>query len=426
MRKIILYGLLLISISACKKNNNEPDKRPDQRLSETMTAYQTQLAGAKNGWLAYLFPKGGGGYTFKFKFNDKNRVVTYADLNGETATKSKESSYRLRAEQLPSLYFDTYTYINIIADPDPAISGGSDGGDGRKSDFEFSFISSSPDTIRLKGNLNGSDLMLIRAKDDQGDDYISKAFTNNALIGTVNNFSNYYNKLSIAGKQYNLTINTDAHTISFYYTASGAFKRYTTEYATAATGIVLRNPFVDGSLIISEFHDFSVNPTARTMSMVAGNTAATTTNEVSALAIDTDAPRRMLASLYVFTSDLGFTMNGVTNAQKVTNIPKYLAMQLNFNYAQGYDALLFYYINSSNKQASYGPAFLNTMTSDGKFIFSDFAGNFGTSPGTAGANIITAVRTQLLEKDGYYIFQTGLNSYDMVSVANSKNWIRFY
>ncbi len=423
MKKILLYSLLLLSLSACRKINNEPDKRPDERLTEALNAYQNQLTGASNGWIAYLFPKGGGGYTFKFKFDNKNRVVTYADLTSATANTSKESSYRLRAEQVPALYFDTYTYINIIADPDPNISGGSESGDGKLSDFEFSFISSSPDTIRLKGNLNGSDLTLIRAKATEGDDYISKAFATNLEVAKVKNFSNYYNKLTIAGKQYNITINTDQHTISFYYGTTAAFKRFTTEYATAATGIVLRTPFVDGTVVIGEFHDFVVNSTAKTITMVAGTTPASTTNETTPLVVDTDAPTRMYAAHYDFTSDLGFTMNGVVNANNLTVIPGFVGLQYIPVYAQGYDATLFYYNNGA---ASYGPAFLSSRDATGKFLFYGYAGNFGTSPGTAGAAAITAFRTQLLNAGGYYAFQTGLNSYDLVSIADSKNWIRFY
>ncbi|WEK19018.1 MAG: DUF4302 domain-containing protein [Candidatus Pedobacter colombiensis] len=426
MKKIILYGLLLMSLGACKKINNEPDKRPDVRLTEALTAYQDQLVGSPNGWIGYLYPKGGGGYTFKFKFDKNNRVVTYSDLKSAYSTTSKESSYRLRAAQVPSLYFDTYTYLNIIADPDPSISGGSATGNGKESDFEFSFISVSPDTIKLRGNFNKSDLVLVRAQADQGDDYIAKAFNTNLLIGKLNTFSYYYNQLTIGGKKYNMTINTSMHTISFYYLNNGVFTRFTTEYATAATGIVLRKPFIDGDIVVAEFHDFIVNDAAKTMTMVAGKTSASTTNEPVPLVIDTDAPRRMVSAGYAFTSDFGFTMNGVENAQKVTNIPGYLGIEYNFNYAQGYDALTFYYRNTQGKVASYAPAFLNQMTADGKLLLYGYAGAFGTSPGTAGATIITAVRTQLLDNQGYYVYETGLNSFDLVSVKDSKNWIRFY
>jgi hypothetical protein len=425
MKKILLYGLLLVCFSACKKSKNEPDQRPDDRLRETLAAYEQQLTGASNGWIGYLYPKGGGGYTFKFKFNDKNRVISFSDLTKEYSTTPRESSYRLRGTQLPALYFDTYTYLNIIADPDPEISGGA-AGVGKESDFEFSFVSSSPDTIRLVGNFNKSDLVLVRAKADQGDDYIEKAFNTNFLISKLNNFTYYHNLLTIGGKKYNITINTSIHTVSFYYAVNGQFKRFTTEYATSATGIELRDPFIDGNVIISEFHDFVVNDGAKTMTMVAGKTSVSTTNEAVPLIIDLDAPRRMVSAGYVFSSDFGFTMNGVENAQNVTNIPGYLGIEYSFNYAQGYDALFFYYRNATGNVAYMAPAILNRITTDGKLIFYGYAGAFGTSPGTAGAAIINNVVAQMLEVQGYYVFETGLNSYDLVSVKDGKNWIRFY
>jgi len=422
MRKILIFGLLIVALAACKKSDR-PDQLPDDKLTQVLTAYQTQLVGANNGWIGYLFPQGGGGYTFKFKFNDKNRVVTYSDLDAASSTTAKESSYRLKGTQLPSLYFDTYTYLHKLADPDPTVLGGTSGS-GYLSDFEFSFISSSADTIKLKGNLNKSDLILIRAKADQGDDYIGKAFTNNVYISKIANFPYYYNKLVIGGKEYNITINTDQHTVSFYYNRNG-FQRFSTEYAVASTGIALRKPFVDGNIIISEFHDFVVNTTNSTLSMVAGNITGSTTNEAAPLAIDLDAPTRMYVAQYDFTSDFGFTINGVKNAQNVTGIPNFLGIQYIPVYAQGYDALMFYYL-SAGKQKNYGPAFNTNLTTDGRFIFYGYNGNFGTSPGTAGANIITSVRTQWLNASGYYVFQTGTNSYDLVSVADSKRWIRFY
>ncbi len=423
MKKIIIYGLLLIGLVACKKSKNEPDQRPDDRLTAALSGYQTQLTGAKNGWIAYLFPKGGGSYTFKFKFDDKNRVNTYSDIDATKAATPKESSYRLRATQLPSLYFDTYTYLHLLADPDETVAGGIRGS-GKSSDFEFSFLSSSADTIRLKGNLNGSDLIMVRAKDTEGDDYVVRAFNNNLNIAKIANFQYYYNKLTVGGKDYNMTINADNHTISFYYN-QGGFKRFTTEYGVTATGIQLRLPFIDGSTNISELHDFNINLTAGTADLYSGNTKLALLNVDQPLVIETAAPTRMYTAKYKFSSDLGFTMSGVRNAQNVKGIPNYQRMEFNVNYGfSGLDALIFYY-GTASPASTYGPAYSTQLTSDGKFIFYNYVGNFGTSPGTAGAAIVTAVRTQLLNTGGYYAFQTDLNSYDLVSVTNSKNWIRF-
>lgn len=423
MKKIILYGLIIVGLSACKKSKIDPDNFPDARLGKALGEYQTQLAGAKNGWIGYLYPKGGGGYTFKFKFDDKNRVVTYATINDETATTPMESSYRLKATQLPSLYFDTYTYLHTLADPDPEISGGGSGV-GKESDFEFSFLTASADTIKLEGNLNESSLILVRAKDTEGDDYISRAYSNITTISKVNNFQYYYKKLTLGGKDYNVTINTLASTISFYYNDNG-FKRFTTEYAAGATGIQLRTPFVTGTASISELHDFNINVAAGTVEAFSGTTKLLITNVATPLTFDKDAPTKFYTNKYTYTSDFGFTINGVENAHGVNALPGYVGMQFTANfYSDPFDVLWFYYNGGATR---YGPIFNTRLTADGKAVFVKSPyGNQGTNPGTAGVASVNKVYNQLAEVGGYYAFETGVNSYDLVSVTDSKNWIRFY
>lgn len=424
MKKIILlYGLLILGLAACKKEDR-PEKTTDERLSEALTEYQTQLAGAENGWIAYLYPEGGGGYTFKFKFDDKNRVTMYSDMDEEKATTSQESSYRLRATQLPSLYFDTYNYLHLLSDPDPNVAGGSEGF-GFKSDFEFSFLTSSPDTIRLKGNLNKSDLILIRAKADEGDDYIEKAYANNVTIGNVAKFQYYYNKINSGGKDYNITINTNQHTVSFYYD-DGGFKRYTTEYAVAATGIVLRNPFINGNTNISEFHDFTVNIAAGTAELYSGTTKLSLVNEATPLTFDKGAPTKMYTTDYDFTSDNGFTMSGVSDAQGVNTLPGFVGMQFVANaYSNPLDAMFFYFNGGADR---IGPVFNTKLDESGKMIFlrSPYGLQGTRSPGNAGILVVNNFFNQFTEPGGYYAFETGVNCYDLVSVTDSRNWIRLY
>lgn len=423
MKKIILYGLIIFGLAACKKSKNEPDERPDDRLISALDGYQKQLAGAKNGWIAYLFPKGGGGYTFKFNFDNKNRVTTYASLDEETSKTPLESSYRLKATQLPSLYFDTYTYLHVLSDPNPDVSGGSPGA-GKLSDFEFSFLSSSADTIKLKGNLNSSDLLLIRAKDTEGDDYIAKSYANNVNIAKVNNFAYYYNKINYGGKDYNITINTSSSTVNIRYD-NGGFKSFTTAYAAGPTGIVLRTPFVDGSNVIPEFHDFVVDVPAGKADMVVGTTKIALTNVATPLVIDKDAATKMYTTKYSYTSDLGFTLSGVENAHNVTAIPGYVGMQYVANfYSDPFDVLWFYYNGGGLR---YGPIFNTRLDTDGKLVIvrSPY-GNQGTNPGATNAAIVNRVYNQLADPGGYYAIEIGENNYDLVSVTNSKNWIRFY
>ena len=124
MKNIPLYFLFVSTLffSCTKEPEQVFDKSPDERLNETLAGYQKQLSGAQYGWKAVVFPAAGGAYAFYFKFNDSNRVQMVSDFDSNSARILKESSFRLKALQQPSLIFDTYSYLHVLADPDPGIS----------------------------------------------------------------------------------------------------------------------------------------------------------------------------------------------------------------------------------------------------------------------------------------------------------------
>ncbi|WP_342329638.1 DUF4302 domain-containing protein [Pedobacter sp. FW305-3-2-15-E-R2A2] len=176
MKNLLLYFLLLTTVFvSCRKDDTKPIMgNVDERLNETLTAYQTQLAGAAYGWKAVVFPSKGYGFGHFFKFDDKNRVTMYSDFNLEGQTKSLESSYRLKALQQPTLLFDTYSYLHILQDPTPSLSEGGELGQGWYADFEFKFVSATTDTIKLTGLYNQSPLVLVRASKEDYDSYNAK------------------------------------------------------------------------------------------------------------------------------------------------------------------------------------------------------------------------------------------------------------
>ncbi len=178
MKNLLIYILAFAAFfTACKKETKELfDKPADQRISETLNAYQAALVQAP-GWKLFVYPEGlqsqnieVGGLTYYVKFNDSNRVTMVSDFFFPFALTPKESGYRLKATQRPSLIFDTYSYIHAAADPDPNVSFSptNSGGYGWGTDFDFSFTEATPgDTIILEGNFNGSDGVLIKATEDE-------------------------------------------------------------------------------------------------------------------------------------------------------------------------------------------------------------------------------------------------------------------
>jgi hypothetical protein len=174
MKQVLSYILIFtVILSGCNKDTDLLfEKSADERITETLNNYQTALAQAP-GWKLFVYPSGlvsqdieVGGLTYYVKFTDANRVRMVSDFTITMADVPKESGYRLKATQRPSLIFDTYSYIHVAADPDPNVSFSptSQGGFGWGTDFDFAFIDVTPkDTIKLKGNFNNSDALLIKA-----------------------------------------------------------------------------------------------------------------------------------------------------------------------------------------------------------------------------------------------------------------------
>src|SRR5262245_26619894 len=120
MNKNLLYYLLaIILVSSCKRDDDFVfDKSSDERINETLKTYQAALTSSQYGWNGSLHTGDGVLYRFYFSFNDSNRVQMLGDFDSTSGSDLKESSYRLKALQQPSLIFDTYSYLHLLSDPD--------------------------------------------------------------------------------------------------------------------------------------------------------------------------------------------------------------------------------------------------------------------------------------------------------------------
>src|SRR5438105_15063684 len=107
MKRIITYIIATVTVLAsCRKDNHVFDKSPDERINETLSKYQSVISSATNGWNGVIVTGDGSTFSFYFRFNDSNRVFMFCDFDSTTSTTVKESSYRLKALQQPSLIFD--------------------------------------------------------------------------------------------------------------------------------------------------------------------------------------------------------------------------------------------------------------------------------------------------------------------------------
>jgi len=422
-KKYLSYLLLMIvaGLWSCKSEDSVFEQTADERINESLAAYQKELAEAPYGWKGIIYPGTGGVFSFYFKFNEQNRVVMYSDFAAESAVTPKESSYRLKSIETPSLIFDTYSYLHVLADPDGNINGGVTG-DGLKSDFEFSFAKDTLDdgVINLTGVKNQSRLILTKATQEESVAYAGGGVGKSLLFNNIAKYLTYFKRITIGAVQYEVTFNTTGRTIKLNWLDGTTLKTFTTEYYYGPSGIVFITPLVNGSQTITGFTDLTWNATNLSVGLTAAGVKTTVVAAAKPLQPDVAAPRRWWnyasSKGSYWVSETGFTVEGKEDFFGVTSIPNYAYMlffpAIAASSGTTYDAFAAY-----DGTALMGPAVVPSFKTDGRVTFADF-GTYGTNTLMNGK-----VKAQVEEVNGYYLVQTSDITYDMVSAKDGKTWI---
>ena len=443
LKNNFLFVLAIFVFAGCQKKTDEIfDKSPDERLTEALDAYQQALVGAPNGWKLVVYPKGlesqdieVGGFSFYLKFAQGNRVTMVSDFDSATAATPKESGYRLKAVQRPSIYFDTYSYIHIPSDPTASrsLTPAGDNGYGWGSDFEFSFADKGPgDTIRLKGNFNNIEAIIIKATAQEAAAYNNKQLAASIKLLQNLNLIGYFKAFTFSGKQYRITVDEGNKLITFsWLDGSGNVQTFTTGYYSTLSGIQFLDPFNTGSGIISGINFTGWNAGALTMNITINGANTTISNAGQPLKLDLNLARAWWQFSYdnelPWISVFGFTVDGVRDAYKVTSLPDYYVLGYWAWYGTqsgvNYDLLAFYKLNAQRTGLllPYGAAYYRpTFTNDGRVIFSIY-GTLGDVPYIEQQTYINTAG-RMLDPDGFYLIQTGDLTFDMVS-RDGKSWI---
>jgi hypothetical protein len=441
-RSFIYIIFLLAAFASCKKDDSTAfEKTPDERINETLTNYQTMLSGAQYGWRGVVYPAAGGAYGFYFKFNDANRVVMYSDFDSASAVTARESSYRLKALQQPSLIFDTYSYLHLLSDPNENtitvqknVNGYRGGtlGQGLQSDFEYAIDTATADSIRLTGRQHGTKAVLIKATQQEATAYNNGQLATPLLqLQNINKILYYFKRLSIGGKVYDVSINDNNKTIAFTWVSNGNVNTFTTTYYYTPDGIIFSTPFNDGSETMTGFTGIIWNENTATFSVTTNNKAGTIAGVNTPIAVDKEAPVRwwnyavLTGNTYWISVD-GFHVDGVDDAYGIKSLQNdtwnylYLIYWPKFNVS--YDLFAPVFIDAARDSINlfYGTApRAPTITANGRAVFREI-GSLGPYPTTGPAELS---RAQLYNTSGYYFVQTSETSYDMVSAADSKIWI---
>ncbi len=253
-----LFSIMLLSVTmilpgCTKKTDLLFPGSADQRISESLKAYQDKLSGAP-GWKLFVYPSGlrslgieVGGLTYYMKFTADNRVTMIADFNQSMADTAKESSYRLKSVQRPSLIFDTYSYIHVAADPEGSISGSPSGmnGFGWGTDFDFGFTSATPgDTLFLEGNFNHSMALMIPLSQEESDAAFGGQLGHIVAVTKEFNDENSFLYFPASdGHKIGVAFNLTLYILNFnYLDDNGNLVTVSAPFSRTTTGIHFKNP----------------------------------------------------------------------------------------------------------------------------------------------------------------------------------------
>jgi len=456
MKKLSIYILAsAIMMAGCKKTFDDSinGQKPDDRIAAAMAAYQTKLSKAPFGWIVLETTTGTAfnqgvsqdgpvaSFAYYMEFNDSNKVSMFSDFDTSMAVVPKISDYRLKSLQRPALIFDTYSYLHVPCDPNPAISKSPFGvGYGWGTDFEFSFADNIDpsllgDTIHLTGNLNSASALMVKATKEQHDAYYAGGLKTTML--SWGNILNYFKRVTGGPTLFELTPGlggTKSVDIN-WLNAAGNLQSASSSIYFTANGVNLVNTPTIGNQTIKSFNNIVWNAgTATITTTVNGTTASTITGSTTPLKNDPNAPLAWwnkaanIGEYWVSTTN--FHVNGVDDAFKVSALASYAGFSVfwpEFGVSGGINYDLVSPILAVNGQAtiSFGAAYRPpNFTAAGTVIF-PFLGTLGTVPASATATF-TALRQKIAEPAGYYlILKEDKVTYDMVNVADAKSWINW-
>lgn len=440
MKNSILGIFFLVILSAsCKKVDDSTvfNRSVDERLNEALANYQAKLSSEKNGWKGVLTTRDGTNFSFYLVFNDSNRVKMLSSFDSTSAVTLRESSFRIKALQQPSLLFDTYSYLHVLSDPLPSVNGGTLG-EGLNSDFEFYFddAKSTSDKIALVGRFNGSTMTLTRATAQEASAYASgdlaRAFMLNRII-------TYYKRIVVNG-----TDSADVN-INFQTSMAAATDDQGNLLDTARKspffmslgGVTLSKPMKIGSKSVSEIKDLVFNAATGTITGNSNGEPVVIKRVGMPMKFDQTAAQRFKQYAInlkdAWTSIYGFHANGVDDALGITtqapgyNGTIYAPKEVGFLGWTAGDLSGIWHSGGAGLRTT---SFHSTITG-GIIRFTTQAANVGLGPALPAAvnNLIIGTanshRAYMQDAAGYYLVQTGPEAYDMVSAGDGTKWINW-
>ncbi|WP_454881743.1 DUF4302 domain-containing protein [Sphingobacterium detergens] len=431
MKKYLLYIILFtLGLGSCKKDNDKPIIGDvDERLSAVLAEYSKQLTDAEFGWKGYLLTDNQTSATFLFKFDKKNRTVMAADYEEEPA----ESSYRLKALQRPTILFDTYSTLHLIADPNSNVIGGTTGM-GYYSDFEFAFMSSSADTIHLEGLLNKSKLLLIRSKSKAESERVFSALSD--VSEAAAKIKTYFKRTTIDGVECEVKLDGASQIFSLSYLEDGSLKTVSTYYYVSGTSVTFYTPLQIGKTTIKEITDVGFDTGTSSLKAKINGVQISIKEALVPMKMDMTAAQRWYDQKAVnqndcWVSDKAFHAEGVDDFCNFKSVPNFQTLWYAGSSVFGgapYDGMI---AMTTSLMAPYTASKMPIDVKDGKAKFT-LIGSAGTFTGTSPiAKAMSAARTILYggaipgSSEEWYLIPTSNDGkrYDMVRAKDAQAWI---
>jgi hypothetical protein len=352
----------------------------------------------------------------------------------------QSSSYQIKAIQRPSLLFDTYSYIHVPCDPDPAKSHSPFGpGLGWGADFEFSFADNMSaaqigDTIQLQGNLNHTKALLIKATQAEQTAYTSSGFKQGMAL---NNILNYFKRVS-GGSSFEITPGTGGRSFDIRYGTDPA--PVNVGYHATHNSIVLDTVLEIGGQAIHSIDNPVWNAGNKTISATINGAAVTIQGATSPLVPDPDVAAAFYEEGFnnPWLSGSGFHVDGADDAYGLQTMKVGPASFYFFVFFPGgaggpYDIISPYFVNGDDNYPFLLTGGVSTsVVQNGRLyfqiqLFDDPANNPPPIAQTVRLLALgqTATPGQPLNYGFFIIPKADGLSYDMVNAGGATAWVRW-
>lgn len=253
MALFLLHGILFVQTGCSPHTDNVFDASPAVRQQQAIAEYSKQLVSSEYGWAMDFYPSdmalGGIAYTARFTDREVELTTemeiknTAGDKKTYAAGQMVKSEYRILAGQGVMLTFDTYNALmHYWSQPSGTNS------EGFSTDYEYVFVSATPDEIVLRGRKYGH-LLRLHPLREAADSYINKVIQMRSLLSGIPR-----KRVVVDGQSIPVTV-MSSH---FQYVEDG--KQQDVPYIYTDTGIRLYQPV---TLQGAELSEMTLDATTR-------------------------------------------------------------------------------------------------------------------------------------------------------------------